>query len=440
MRLRAARLSRLAGPLVLAVALAAPAIVATSATAAAGGNPGQAGVAAAAGGNGAAAAGASGGTLRAWGQGTDGQLGNGKQTNVQAAPVRVRLGQGVTVTSLRGGCDHTLALTANGHLLAWGLNSSEQLGDGSRTSTDTPVRVKLPQGTKIKSVRAGCYYSLALTTKGHVLAWGSNYYGELGNGSTRRRTRPVRVKFPAGTKIKAISAGCDHNLALTTKGHVLAWGDDNAGQLGIGSHNVETRPVRVRFPGNAKMKIIAAGCYHNLAYSTGRQLYGWGINDWGQVGDGSTTERDTPVTVSLAGPIKASRLTRSGPAPRVVSLFGGINHSLALLSNGVVLAWGNNTFGQLGDGTGENSDVPVQVATPGGTQVTAIAAGCYNGLALTSTGAVLAWGDNSVGDLGNDKPGFSNVPVAVTFAAGLQVTGIGGGSCASTLFAIVHKA
>lgn len=220
---------------------------------------------------------------------------------------------------------------------------------------------------------------------------------------------------------------------------MLAWGEDNAGQLGIGSHNGETRPVRVRFPGQAKMKIIAAGCLHSLAYSTSAQLYGWGINDWGQVGDGSTTEQDTPVTVSLAGAMKTSTLARSAPAPRVVSLFGGINHSLALLSNGVVLAWGNNTFGQLGDGTGENSDVPVQVATPGGTKVTAIAAGCYNGLALTSTDAVLAWGDNSVGDLGNDKPGFSNVPVAVTFAAGLQVTGIGGGPCASTLFAIVHK-
>jgi alpha-tubulin suppressor-like RCC1 family protein len=168
---------------------------------------------------------------------------------------------------------------------------------------------------------------------------------------------------------------------------VLAWGEDNAGQLGIGSHNGETRPVRVRFPGQAKMKIIAAGCLHSLAYSTSAQLYGWGINDWGQVGDGSTTEQDTPVTVSLAGAMKTSTLARSAPAPRVVSLFGGINHSLALLSNGVVLAWG----------------------------------------------------DNSVGDLGNDKPGFSNVPVAVTFAAGLQVTGIGGGPCASTLFAIVHK-
>lgn len=430
MRLVATRWSRLASPLTLAVTLAVPAVVTE-------------GVAAAAAGPATVVAGASGGTLRAWGQGNDGQLGNGKHTKVQPAPVRVRLGQGVMVTSLRAGCDHTLALTANGHLLAWGLNTDGQLGNGSRTSTDTPVRVKLPKGTKIKSVRAGCDHSLALTTKGHVLAWGYNRRGELGNGTRRRRTRPVRVKFPAGTKIRAISAGCDHNLALTTKGHVLAWGEDNAGQLGIGSHNTETRPVRVRFPGNAKMKLIAAGCLHSLAYGTSHQLYGWGINDWGQVGDGSTTERDSPVLVSLvslAGPIKASMLTRSAPTPRVVSLFGGINHSLALLSNGVVLAWGNNTFGQLGDGTGENSDVPVQVATPGGTKVTAIAAGCYNGLALTSTDQVLAWGDNSVGDLGNDKPGFSNIPVPVTFAAGLRVTGIGGGPCASTLFAIVHKA
>jgi alpha-tubulin suppressor-like RCC1 family protein len=428
---RAASWSRAAGRLVLAAALAVPALAAVSGTgASASGKP-------------AAAASAARGTLRGWGTGDDGQLGNGHRKNAQLTPVRVRLGPGVRVTSVRAGCDHALALTPKGHVLAWGLNAEGQLGNGSRTSADRPVRVRLPTGTKIKAIRAGCDHSLALTTKGHVLAWGYNHLGELGNGSKRRHTRPVRVKIPRGTKIKAISAGCDHNLALTTKDRVLAWGFNGNGQLGIGSRSLKTRPVRVRFPGNARIRIIAAGCDHSLAFSTRRQLFSWGWNGDGQLGDGTTTERNRPVPVSLDGSAKVGPLTRGAAPhrtarPKVVSLFGGIHHSLALLSDGDLLSWGGNEAGQLGDGTGENSDVPVQVALPGGTKVTAISAGCFNGLALTSTDQLWAWGDNAGGELGNGTTTNSNVPVRVALAAGLRVTGSGGGPCAQTFFAIVH--
>jgi alpha-tubulin suppressor-like RCC1 family protein len=115
--------------------------------------------------------------------------------------------------------------------------------------------------------------------------------------------------------------------------------------------------------------MIAAGCVHSLAVSNHGQLYGWGFNAFGQIGDGTTTDRDTPVKVSLGSWVNGS------PKPRVVSLFGGLGRSLALLSDSVLLAWGNNLYGQLGDGTGNNSYVAVQVAVPGGTKVAAIAAG-----------------------------------------------------------------
>jgi len=179
--------------------------------------------------------------------------------------------------------------------------------------------------------------------------------------------------------------------------------------------------------------MIAAGCLHSLAVSTHGQLYGWGFNAFGQIGDGTTTERDTPVKVSLGSWVNGS------PKPRLVALFGGLGHSLALLSDGVLLAWGNNLYGQLGDGTGNNSYVAVQVAEPGGTKVAAIAAGGYNGLALSSTHQLRAWGNNADGTLGNGTTTGSNAPVAVTLAPGLRVTGIGGGPFASTLFAIVRK-
>ncbi len=178
--------------------------------------------------------------------------------------------------------------------------------------------------------------------------------------------------------------------------------------------------------------MIAAGCLHSLALSASGQLYGWGFNAAGQIGDGTTTQRDNPVKVSLGSWVQGH------PAPDVVSLFGGYGHSLALLSDGVLLAWGDNSFGQLGDGTGENSHVPVQVALPGGTKVTAIAAAAYNGLALTSQHLLFAWGDGASGALGNGTTADSNAPVRVTVAPGLRVTAIGGGPFAYTLFAIAR--
>ncbi len=418
---------RSASRLILAAALAVPALTAVGGTAAsASGPPG-----------GAARSGGAG--LRGWGLGADGELGNGHRTKMHRTPVRVRLPRGVRVTSVRAGCDHALALTANGHLLAWGENTEGQLGDGSPASTDTPVRVRLPKGTKVRAIRAGCDHNLALTTRGRVLAWGFNRLGELGNGSRHSRARPVRVKIPRGTRIKAISAGCDHNLALTTRGRVLAWGYGKSGQLGIGSRKLRTRPVRVKFPGRARIKIIAAGCDHSLAVSTHGQLYGWGFNADGEVGDGSTTERDAPVKISIDGPVSSGLPGRAAAAARVVSLFAGGRHSLALLSTGTVLAWGDNSAGQLGDGLPGGSDVPVAVALPGGSRVRAISASDFDSLALTASGHVLAWGDNSFGQLGNGVPGSSSVPVRVALAAGLRAAGIGAGAGSETLFAIVRR-
>ena len=156
-----------------------------------------------------------------------GQLGN--DTTISSdTPVKVQLPPGTRVTSMRAGCDHTLALTTTGHVLAWGDNSDGQLGDGTTTSTRTPVMVKLPPGTTVKAIRAGCFHSLALTTTGHVLAWGFSGQGELGNGSTLSSPSPVRVKLPPGTRVPAISAGAYHSLARTTTGRISTPGATTA--------------------------------------------------------------------------------------------------------------------------------------------------------------------------------------------------------------------
>jgi alpha-tubulin suppressor-like RCC1 family protein len=208
-------------------------------------------------------------------QQTDTETGSG-------TPVKVKLPAGTKIASVRGGCSHSVALTTKGHVWAWGLNNHGQLGDGTTNDSDTPVRVRFAAGTKITSVRAGCDFSIAITTKGHVLAWGFNADGQLGDGSNTDTDTPVRVRLPAGTKAKSITAGDDHALAITTKGQLYAWGYNSDGELGNGTTSDSNKPVKVRLPAGTKVKIVSAGDFHTLALSTTRQLYAWGYNGRGE--------------------------------------------------------------------------------------------------------------------------------------------------------------
>ena len=370
---------------------------------------------------------AAGGSLRAWGLNDFGQLGN--DTTISSdTPVKVQLPPGTRVTSMRAGCGHSLALTTTGHVLAWGDNSDGALGDGTTTSTGTPVMVKLPPGTKVKAVRAGCRHSLALTTTGHVLAWGFSGQGELGNGSILSSPEPVRVKLPKGTRVTAISAGAYHSLARTTTRHLYAWGANSGGQLGDGTTTNRDIPVKVKLPKRTKVTLIGAGEGHSLARTSTGKVLAWGDNTDGALGDGTTTGSLTPVRVKLP---KRTKLR---------GLFGGCAESLALTAKGHVLAWGDNGAGQLGDGTTTFSDTPIRVKLPTGTKVTAVAAGCSHNLALTAKGHVLAWGFGLLGQLGNGGTTNSNLPVRAEIPAGLVAIAVAAGPEADHSLAIVHKA
>ncbi len=342
----------------LATALACPALTAAAAAAAAASTAPAArkpGTAATAG----SAASTASRHVVAWGYNAFGQLGNGTTVSSEF-PVNVQLPPAVKISQARAGCDFSLALTAKGHVLAWGANTDGQLGNGTTTGSDTPVRVSLTRGTKVTAVRACCEFSLALTAKGHVLAWGANTDGQLGDGSTSPSDTPVRVSLPGRTRVTAISAGDSSGLARTSKGHALAWGNNGDGQLGHGTTTNSDIPVKVRLPRRARVKALAAGGGQSLASTSGSRLYSWGANDDGQLGDGSTTDSDRPVRLSF-------------PAHgHVTSLFAGCEHSLALLSSGTLLAWGDDQFGELGDGGGSSKDTPVKVLLPAGAKVRAI--------------------------------------------------------------------
>jgi alpha-tubulin suppressor-like RCC1 family protein len=155
------------------------------------------------------------GGVRGWGYDFYGELGNGTTTNDIDKQVGVRLPAHVKVTAVSTSCSGGLALTTAGQVLAWGYNAEGQLGDDSFTNSDVAVRVELSRGTRVKAIAAGCNYGLALTTAGRVLAWGSNSSGQLGVVASDAEV-PVNVPMPGGAKVRAISAGCSFGLALTT--------------------------------------------------------------------------------------------------------------------------------------------------------------------------------------------------------------------------------
>jgi alpha-tubulin suppressor-like RCC1 family protein len=299
------------------------------------------------------------------------------------------------------------AATPAGTALAWGNNQSGELGDGGTASSSVPVPMNLPAGTTVTAVSAGDDYNLALTSAGRVLAWGNNQLGQLGDGEGPNSSVPVAVDLPAGVRVTSVSAGsAGYSLAVTSAGGVLAWGSNNYGELGNGwSGGYDPVPVPVKLPAGTDVTAVASGAGYSLAVTSTGSVLVWGIS--------GIYSNITPTPVNLPA------------GTRVTAVSSGVGDSLALTSTGRVLSWGQNNDGQLGNGTtAVNSFTPVWVDLPAATRVTAIAAGYYQSLALTSSGRILAWGDNAQGQLGDGTTTGSLTPVAVHLPAGVTVTAI----------------
>jgi alpha-tubulin suppressor-like RCC1 family protein len=377
------------------------------------------------------------GPVLAWGSNVYGELGD-EATADRATPVEVS--QLPEVVGLAAGVSHSLALTSDGTVMAWGENYDGELGDGNRRNRDAPVRVcaagaaECPDGPYLEgvtAVSAGGYDSVALLSNGTVMTWGDNHMGQLGSGgSTEAATGYAQVPAPvclvAETPctpahylrgVKAIAAGAFYDLALLDNGTVMAWGDDEKGQLGAGTATgpetcdegwiaCSTTPVAV--DGLTGVAAIAAGEEHSLALLENGTVAAWGFNEYGSLGDGSVVSSSVPVAVCAAGQ-KAPCTDALGD---VTAIAANWFDSFALLGDGTVRGWGENYEGELGDGTfkGEActdrtpcSTNPVTVADLG--EVSAIASGqsSSNTVALLRNGRVMTWGGDVHGALGDDR-------------------------------------
>jgi alpha-tubulin suppressor-like RCC1 family protein len=441
------------------------------------------------------------GTVWAWGGNTSGQVGDGT-ISIRLSPIQV---QGLTgITAIAAGFHHSLALRNDGAVFAWGSNAEGELGDG--TTVDRTLPVQVPSMTAL-SVAAGDAHSLAIRSDGTVWAWGSADGGPTGSGFSGHDTAPIRVgnfsdakqlaaggtlsvvlrgdgtvwawgstqsnydpylpgtgftsltpvnlNAPAGTT--SVATGGDHIVMLLSDGTIRHWGWDllsqtatqgftyhsafttagpdpkcvydapkplsvgkivdggdahsvvlasdgtvwtsghgTVGEIGDGGTSSRTTPVQV--PGLAGITAVTAGGARTLVIGSDGGIWGWGSNAAGALGDGTTTSpRPSPVrAIGITG---------------VVSVAAGSYHSVAAKSDGTVWAWGENVYGQVGDGTLTLRASPVQVT--GLTGVVAVSAGYSFSLALKSDGTVWGWGFNSNGQIGEGAASTQTTPVVI---------------------------
>ncbi|MGY1621105.1 protein kinase [Geodermatophilus sp. SYSU D00965] len=345
------------------------------------------------------------GSVKAWGFNDVGQVGDGPVGSRRSTPVELA---GLSdVTDVDAGVWHSVALLREGTVRIWGDNQFGELGDGTTNRLLTPTVV--PDLTGVAAIAVGGFYgtdgrfdevgyahTLALLANGTVLAWGSNNDGQLGDGTTTDRPAPAAV--PGLAAVTAIAAGGTHSLALLADGTVWAWGDSGLrGPTGDGTPRTALT-VPVQIPRLGDVAAIAAGNFHSLALLMDGTVRAWGWNDDGQLGDGTTADRPSPVTVSGLTDIAA--------------IAAGDRFSLALRSNGRVTTWGANERGQLGDGTFDDHSVPVDVRNLTG--VAAASTSTQHTLALLTDGTVMAWGWNADGQLGDGTTDDQPAPVRVS--------------------------
>ena len=283
----------------------------------------------------------------AWGYNSNGQLGDNSDTQ-RLTPVSM-LGAVKTFCQISAGESHSLAIDKNGRAWGWGSNNNGRLGDNSIVGKLTPVSVL---GTVIKTfcqISAGAGHSLAIDKNGRAWGWGYNGQGELGDNSTVSKRTPVSV---VGTVIKTfcrISAGLCYSLAIDKNGRAWGWGYNGSGVLGDNSTTQRLTPVSIVGTVIKTFCQISAGYFHSLAIDKNGRAWGWGYNDSGQLGDNSNTFRLTPVSV-VGTVIKT-----------FCQISAGANHSLAIDKNGRAWGWGFNNFGQLGDNSITGRLTPVRV-------------------------------------------------------------------------------
>lgn len=322
-----------------------------------------------------------------WGANYEGRFGNGT-TQSTARPVPV--GGNLRFRHVDTGWLHACGVTTGGRAYCWGSNDQGQLGDGTRVDRSRPVAVA--GGLSFRRVSAGQYHTCGVTTNDRAYCWGYNLYGQVGDGPPiTRHKQPVLVN--GGRRYRSVTAGALHSCGLTTAGSAFCWGSGTNGELGNNSTLTKRTPQAVA--GGLTFREAFAGetGHHACAVTTDNRAYCWGYNVWGQLGDGTTTTRLKPTAV--AGGIQFAQVRP------------GEGHSCGVSTANVAYCWGKNYYGALGDG-GPLGDLAQVHETPfavsGGLSFASVNAGGEHTCGVTPSGQAYCWGQDTAGQLGDGTP------------------------------------
>ena len=321
---------------------------------------------------------------------TGGSLGN--YPVIQSNPINIKkmVGSGSVVKFLLN----------DGTIRTRGNNNNSEIGHISNSMFYYPYSYLIPNINNAIDIATGSNYTIILLNDGTVKGWGQNGSGQLGTGNTTIQYQPIlALNITNAISISAHTDG-SHTLVLLNDGTIKSFGLNNYGQLGNGNDITQNTAVSVSNINNAI--VVAVGGNHSLALLNDGTIKSWGLNTSGQLGNNSTTNSNIPVTVSGIS--------------NAIAIAAGSEFSLAILSDGTVKSWGKNNYGQLGNGnTGTNQLVPVSVSNL--TNIIGISAGSNHSIALLSNGQLKTWGYNNRGQLGDGTTTDRNIPVTVVNSA-----------------------
>ena len=314
--------------------------------------------------------------------------------------------EGADWVSVSAGGIHSAAIRSDGSLWAWGNNFEDQLGNNAifrRFAFIPNIDDRLPRmdpeqigaDRNWASVSAGALHTVATRTDGSLWAWGNNAEGQLGDGTQQRRRSPTRIGTDTGWR--SVSAGALHTVAIRADGSLWAWGDNEAGQLGDGTTTSRRSPARIGRDYN--WAFVSAGVLHTVAIRTDGTLWAWGANESAQLGNGTSISQPAPVQI--------------GTATNWTFVSAGGFHSVGIKADGSLWTWGSNEDGRTGIGiTVREAPFPVRIGEYYD-WVSAAAGGAHT-IAVKADGSIWAWGNNGEGQLGDASPGQNRLtPVFV---------------------------
>jgi len=327
-----------------------------------------------------------------WGVAEDGQLASSSSDNVLSPKVVEALlgkrfrGRGFGRSPIVAGSRNTMIVTSDGEVFSWGWNARATLGQGHRNIERKPRRVALP-GVFVQQVTLGGWHSLAVDSDGQTWSWGGNEYQQCGLQGPPSTSRDVLTPTPClvGLRIKQVAAGGMHSLALTESGEIWMWGEP----WGDFSMTIDRRPRRIDTTGDFVR--IVCGAFHNLALNDKGECFTWGINNFGQLGSGTTNYATVPEkVVDLEGVF-------------ISDIAAGGWHSVAIAGDGSVYVWGRGEYGRLGLGDKSGSSRLRPQKLKGlleGHKVVEATCGGTHTIVVTEEGRCFIWGRGSFGRLG----------------------------------------